>query len=399
MSVRDGLKPTQHPCVFYKSHPTRKHGIKFDQQWIVRQTLGKKTRVSVIGWSSENVKLTDALRTADEFKANHKRNIANPHLPPLPICVADYIKTARKKESEYPLFADFAERFIKNHVKKKLKEATAYEYERQIRKYFIPAWGDIKVFHLQRKQIVKMIEEISDTSPVQANRTLSTIKKMLNYAIDVGLIEINPAARIKPPTREIPRSRALDLDEITTLFGILGELQDRDCSDILRLIVLTAQRPGEIAAMQVSQIRKENNGDLWFEISGEKTKNTEPQRIFLNIFAKKIIEKRIEELGLTHYIFPAGTKTGYMRADVLVKKVQRIQALAEKEGIKYFTAHDLRRSAATGIARLGYGSIIDDILNHKKRGVTRRVYDLYDRGPEIKSALTEWAEIIAQNLH
>ena len=151
--------------------------------------------------------------------------------------------------------------------------------------------------------------------------------------------------------------------------------------------------------MQVSQIRKENNGDLWFEISGEKTKNTEPQRIFLNIFAKKIIEKRIEELGLTHYIFPAGTKTGYMRADVLVKKVQRIQALAEKEGIKYFTAHDLRRSAATGIARLGYGSIIGDILNHKKRGVTRRVYDLYDRGPEIKNALKEWSEIIIQNLH
>ena len=113
MSVRDGLKSTQHPCVFYKTHPTRKHGIKFDRQWIVRQTLGKRTRVSVIGWSSENVKLTDALRAADEFRANHKRNIANPHLPPLPICTADYIRTVEKKESEYPLFADFAERFIK----------------------------------------------------------------------------------------------------------------------------------------------------------------------------------------------------------------------------------------------------------------------------------------------
>ena len=160
-----------------------------------------------------------------------------------------------------------------------------------------------------------MIEEISDTSPVQANRTLSTIKKMLNYAIDVGLIEINPAARIKPPTREIPRSRVLDLDAITTLFNVLKGLQDRDCSDILRLIILTAQRPGEITAMQVSQIKEENNCDSWFEIPGEKTKNTEPQRIFLNVFAKKIIEKRIEELDLTHHIFPAQTKTGYMRAD------------------------------------------------------------------------------------
>ena len=66
----------------------------------------------------------------------------------------------------------------------------------------------------------------------------------------------------------------------------------------------------------------------------------------------------------------------------------------QEEGVAYFTAHDLRRSAATGLARLDYVSIIDDVLNHKQQGVTRRVYDLYSRAPEIKRALTAWGEAV-----
>ena len=38
--------------------------------------------------------------------------------------------------------------------------------------------------------------------------------------------------------------------------------------------------------------------------------------------------------------------------------------------------------------------IVDDILNHKQHGITRRVYDLYSRSPEIKRALTSWGEAV-----
>ncbi len=45
----------------------------------------------------------------------------------------------------------------------------------------------------------------------------------------------------------------------------------------------------------------------------------------------------------------------------------------QEQGVAQFTAHDLRTSAATGLARLGSGSVVDDILNHKQKGITRRV--------------------------
>lgn len=70
----------------------------------------------------------------------------------------------------------------------------------------------------------------------------------------------------------------------------------------------------------------------------------------------------------------------------------------QEQGVDYFTAHDLRRSAATGISRLGHGAVVDDILNHKKQGVTRRVYDLYSRAPEIKRALTAWSMAIQREI-
>lgn len=307
----------------------------------------------------------------------------------------------QQQAEDDPLFKDFAERFITNHVKKQLAQSTAKEYERQIRKHLIPAWGKRKLSDIRRQQIAKLIEKMSNSAPVQANRTLATVKKMFSYALNVGVTENNPAAGIKPPAKETPKQRVLELNELTVLFKTLETLRDRDLRDILQLITLTAQRPGEIAEIRISQLKRDPDG-FWLELSGDDTKNEEPQRIFLNETATRIIQNRIDDMDLDNYIFPARKRTdkpgdkpsSFMRKDVLVQKVRKLQSSTQAQAVKYFTAHDLRRSAATGIARLGHGAVVDDILNHKKQGITRRVYDLYSRGPEIKRALIAWGETV-----
>jgi integrase len=67
----------------------------------------------------------------------------------------------------------------------------------------------------------------------------------------------------------------------------------------------------------------------------------------------------------------------------------------QEAGVAFFTAHDLRRSAATGIARLGHAAVVPDILNHSPQGITRQVYDKYGREPEIKAALIAWEHAVA----
>ena len=68
----------------------------------------------------------------------------------------------------------------------------------------------------------------------------------------------------------------------------------------------------------------------------------------------------------------------------------------QNAGLTTFTAHDLRRTAATGIARLGYGVVVPDILGHSPQGITRQVYDQYSRETEIKKALQTWERAVKQ---
>ena len=301
----------------------------------------------------------------------------------------------QQQEEDEPLFKDFAERFVLNHCKKKLRAATAKEYERQIRKHLIPVWGKYKVTEIQRKQIVGLVEKMSNHAPVQANRTLATIKKLFSYAFDIGLVEINPASPVKPPAKETPRNRVLDMDEIVILFKKLETLPNTETRDFLQLMTLTAQRPGEVAGLRLKQLKRDNDG-LWLELSGGlTTKNGEPQRIFLNDQAEKIIQRRVDDLRVKTFFFPARTKSGHTEVTTMNDRTRKLQPI---KSVEYFRPHDLRRSATTGIARLGYGAVVDDILNHKKQGVTRRVYDLYSRAPEIKRALTAWGEAIQMAL-
>ena len=96
MSVRDKLKPTGHKGLFYTDHSSRKYGIKYDRQWVIRQTLGGVTRVSVLGWTSENILIGTALNKIAEYRANYKWNLLNPDQSPKPLCIADEKKLLKK---------------------------------------------------------------------------------------------------------------------------------------------------------------------------------------------------------------------------------------------------------------------------------------------------------------
>jgi hypothetical protein len=68
-------------------------------------------------------------------------------------------------------------------------------------------------------------------------------------------------------------------------------------------------------------------------------------------------------------------------------------------GLAYWTAHDLRRTAVSGMAKLGVPPIVlGHIINHRsvtKAGVTLAVYAQYDHDKEKRDALNRWAERVA----
>ncbi len=413
MAVLEGLIQQQR-YIYYIKHGTRKRdSINKDRKWVIKQKIGKKIRTSVLGWEKlDGISLGDAVKKAELYKANHAWNKENPEQTQRPTCKADEVKLLQSRADEIPIINDFSERYLKQHVESKLKPATLKEYRRQFKKYIIPVLGEERLIDIKRRQLVSLVENISNppktssngqdvtppSAPIMANRVLATIKGMFSYAVKAGVISASPATQIDPPGKDNEKDRVLELKEISIVFIKIGQYKNRETADILRLITLTGLRPGEVAEMRFSQIETEDNGDVWLTIRKADTKNQKEHRTYLNDMAVRIINDRVNDFGLKHYVFPAKTQSGFMRKDVLVKRIRTLQSALEDSGIEPFTAHDMRRSAATGIAKLGYGAIVPDILGHKPQGVTRKHYDKYDREPEIKVALKAWGSAIEKEI-
>ncbi len=345
------------------------------------QLSGRRRKMSIGTFSRDNLK-----KAKIKYEGAVKQVEAN--IDPL----AE--RAQKQNDDDNPLFKNFAERFLDNHVRAKLRPRTIADYTRHVNKYFVPVFGNIHLADIEKRQIIKLIERLAKDAPIQANRKLATLKKLFSYAVDVDVLKINPATGIKPPSEEKVKDRVLEEEELAKLFRFLESYKNRDTADILRLIALTAQRPGEVLQMQISQLKAQPDG-TWWHLSSAETKNKKKHQVFINDQALQIIQRRIIERGLDQFIFPAtkldGTKT-HTRGDVLVKLARRILPLVKD--VEEFSAHDLRRSAATGIAKIGFGAVVADILNHTPQGITRRIYDKYSRQPEIKAALTAWGETL-----
>src|SRR5579872_2072726 len=79
-----------------------------------------------------------------------------------------------------------------------------------------------------------------------ANRVLALVKKMFNFALDRDWIDANPAARLKPVSRETPRDRVLSHDEIRVFWCAL-DAEHLRIATLFRMLLLTAQRSGEVS--------------------------------------------------------------------------------------------------------------------------------------------------------
>lgn len=289
----------------------------------------------------------------------------------------------------HPTVNQLSMRYLEYYVKTKLKPATCAEYERQLKKHVLPKIGKCKVKDVRKAEIVSLVEEMATKTPILANRVLALIKGLFSYAVSIDIISLNPASGIQPPGKEHVRERVLNLIEIATLWKVLDQHHNQNHADAIKLILLTAQRPGEVVDMHSDDIE-----GCWWKLAGSKTKSGRPNRIYLAPLTREIINGRPDD----GYLFPTTGKSGRLRRDTLKATLVKLMPELKEKGVEYFTLHDLRRSAATGMAALGYGAIVPDILNHSVTGITRLVYDQYSRDPEKQMALEAWDNQLQKTL-
>jgi integrase len=290
---------------------------------------------------------------------------------------------AKKAERLADSFAKLAEHYLERYAMPRKKSWR--EDARIIANKLNPSFGNMRAQDVTRADVRMLCEKVAEHAPIEANRTLATCRKLYNWAISQDLVETNPCFQIQAPGQERRRDRVLSDDEICTVWKDLENEEPR-MTAIMRLRLITAQRGGEVAAMERDELDLAGG---WWTIPAEKAKNGLAHRVPLTAPAVKILEQAIAT-GESSYVFPAPLskrKAPTSKFD-LTKVTERIR---RRTGIKDLAAHDLRRTAASRMTGMGIPRLtVSKILNHVEPGVTA-VYDRHSYDREKREALEQWA--------
>ena len=151
------------------------------------------------------------------------------------------------------------------------------------------------------------------------------------------------------------------------------------------MVLVTAQRAGEVVYMHTDHIQEDWDGEKWWLIPEDIAKNENPHLVYLSPTALEIIGNR------KGFMFSMDEGKTPISRGALASMVRR--GASDKEayyGLPRWTPHDLRRTARTNFSRLGIPQpVAEAILNHAKQGVVK-VYDLHEYKDEKKKAMLMW---------
>lgn len=270
------------------------------------------------------------------------------------------------------------------------------EIERRIRRNVVPAIGTVKLADLHRRDLRNITDAMLRRGVrTEANRVFGDVCSMVRWAVENEYLEINPLDGVRKPAEATPSSdRVLSDDEIHTLWHVLPTaLASVQCQRIVKLCLITAQRIGEVCGMVPAEL--DLKAREW-RLPASRTKNAHAHVVPLSDLAVAIIREAMADAGKGAPIFPRGHGS---LSPVTVGNVIRRANVRGRFGIAPWSAHDLRRSALTGMARLTVPPIVlGHVANHRtttRAGVTLSVYSRYVYDKEKRAALDLWAERLA----
>jgi integrase len=278
---------------------------------------------------------------------------------------------------------DLAIEYLEKHAKEK-KRSWRHD-ERSLRNDVLPVIGNLKAKEVTRRDVIRLLNRVKDRSPIMANRTLEIIRKMFNWGISQDIAEFNPCLGIERPSEERRRDRVLTAEEIRR-FWAAAEEEESQAGKVLQLLLLTAQREGEVLKMRWQDIER-GAAEWWWTIPGEIAKNGLAHRVPLSLPAVKLLQVVRNRHSNQICVFPRRGGDGPATASLVRKPMKRIRAAAELENV---VPHDLRRTAASYITGMGIPRLtVAKVLNHAEAGVTS-VYDRHSYDPEKRHAVDAW---------
>jgi integrase len=284
-------------------------------------------------------------------------------------------------------FGDLADHWIEHVAKPNNK--SWHQQQRRLEIYVLPKWRDVELTHIRRADVRDLIDGIEGV--VAPGRALAIIRTLFRHAMARDWVDSSPAEAVPNPSRDIPRDRYLDMKELAAVYKAT-DLLGYPFTGFIKMMILTAQRRTEVASMQWAAIDLE--AGTWV-IASEDNKSARAHLVPLCPQAVELLKATPQFGG---YVWSSDGEThvkGYSKAK------KRIDAFLLSGGVelKSWRLHDLRRTVATHMVRLGVSElVVGRVLNHAPQGVTARTYALHSYEAEKREALAGWAGEIAQTL-
>ena len=286
---------------------------------------------------------------------------------------------ARAGDTVDNLAAQFIERHAKKHTRPNSWRMTQRIFDRIV----LPAWRGRIIHDIKRRDVIDLVEGVAEKTPILANRVHAALSKFFNWLASRDVIVASPCAGVARPSKEQPRDRILSDEEIKAVWAACDAVGGQGGACV-KMLLLTGQRRGEVAGMR----RAEIEDDIW-TLPPERVKNNQKHTVPLSRQAMAIIETAPQIVGDVDYVF-AGT--GNRRLAGFSHLKDHFDARMKLKAS--WTFHDLRRTVASGMAKIGVKlPVIERVLNHKGESFAGivGVYQRHDFAAEKRDALQRWA--------
>lgn len=315
---------------------------------------------------------------------------------------------AKQADRAAPTVADLCERYIEEHLPDK-RASSARDDRAMIDNIIRPKLGAEKVAEIDQARVRKLHRSLAAT-PYRANRVLALLSKMFSLSIGWKMRGDNPAKGVKRFAEE-KRERYLTPEDIGRLVAVLDAYADQGAANIVRLLLLTGARSGEVRFARWTQFDLDEG--KWVKPAAY-TKQNKVHRVPLSDAARTLLKSMHDAAARdddgklkNEYLFP-GPVSGEPRTEIkdewreiaiaagLYDVVAGKNAKGEPVETKVVNCrlHDLRHTYASLLVSSGLSlPIIGALLGHTQPGTTARYAHLMDN--PLRQATNRVSDIVS----
>jgi len=316
----------------------------------------------------------------------------------------------RRRQAVDLAFRSYGERFLTLYVKPEWPRSYTFA-EGALRLHAYPVLDMKPLPSIKRSDIAALLDRLAGRTALRRN-VYAVLRRLFRWAVSRGDIERSPLEGMETPSSPDARDRVLSDGELVLAWRATDSL-GYPFGPMFRLLIATGQRREEVGGLEWAEL---DQSTLTWTLPAKRAKNGHAHIVPLNTLAIAELDglclggkeqpTKWPKRGLVFSTTGKTPVSGHSRAksrwdrQISNKELKRAEDAGEVPTlIKPWRLHDLRRTTATGLQRLGVRfEVTEAILNHVSgsRSGVAGVYQRHDWKDEKRAALDAWSEHVSR---